>query len=87
MAEFCSPENFRVILGNSEGETVAYRLKELLPLGFGAGDLGQKLKHADGQAGSERLTGAIRTEKGSIAETGERSETEGAFRTEGCFKI
>lgn len=52
MAEFCSPENFRVILGNSEGETVAYRLKELLPIGFGAGDLGQKSKHADGQAGS-----------------------------------
>lgn len=33
MAEFCDPDEFLVILG-AEDETVAYPLKELLPLGF-----------------------------------------------------
>lgn len=39
MAEFCDAERFRVILGNSEGRTVSFKLRELLPLGFGAGNL------------------------------------------------
>lgn len=33
MAEFCDPEEFKIILGAGE-ETSVYTLKELLPLGF-----------------------------------------------------
>jgi len=33
MAEFCDPDEFKVILA-AEDETVIYTLKELLPLGF-----------------------------------------------------
>lgn len=33
MAEFCDPEEFKIILG-AEGEVLEYSLKELLPLGF-----------------------------------------------------
>lgn len=39
MMEFCSPEKFFIILAKSEKEYVIYKLKELLPLGFGAGNL------------------------------------------------
>ena len=35
MAEFCDPEQFRVILGAGEKDYQIYLLKELLPLGFG----------------------------------------------------
>lgn len=39
MMEFCEPESFRVIVAKSEEEYKAYTLKELLPEGFGAGNL------------------------------------------------
>lgn len=39
MAEFCRPESFRIILGDSSGPVTAMTLKELLPLGFGAAKL------------------------------------------------
>ena len=35
MAEFCDPDNFRIITGNREGETVIHTLRELLPESFG----------------------------------------------------
>lgn len=35
MMEFCNPEIFQIILGNSDGEYKVYLLKELLPVGFG----------------------------------------------------
>lgn len=38
MEEFCGPD-FRIILGNSAGERKALTLAELLPYGFGPGDL------------------------------------------------
>ncbi|MDO4306077.1 MAG: cytidine deaminase [Eubacteriales bacterium] len=34
MAEFCTPETFKIILAKSEEEYQIYRLEELLPLGF-----------------------------------------------------
>lgn len=39
MAEFCSPEKFRVILGTESLEYWEYTLAELLPQGFGRGNL------------------------------------------------
>lgn len=39
MMEFCSPEDFLVILAISEEDYQIYRLKELLPMGFGPGNL------------------------------------------------
>lgn len=39
MMEFCNPETFRVILAKSETEYQVYRLKDLLPLGFGPDNL------------------------------------------------
>lgn len=39
MAEFCSPEKFRVILGTENLEYREYTLAELLPQGFGRGNL------------------------------------------------
>lgn len=39
MAEFCDPESFRILLGAGTDETQEFRLKELLPFGFGPGDL------------------------------------------------
>lgn len=41
MMEFCDYENFQVILVKSETEYQIYSLKEILPLGFGPGDLGK----------------------------------------------
>lgn len=41
MMEFCNPETFQIILGNSAGECKVYLLKELLPMGFGAVTLAQ----------------------------------------------
>jgi len=35
MKEFCNEEQFAVILGKSSGEIRKFRLKELLPMGFG----------------------------------------------------
>ena len=39
MAEFCDPEIFQIIMGTKEDQLKVYRLKELLPLGFGPGNL------------------------------------------------
>ena len=39
MAEFCVPERFRIILGNENLEYQEYTLAELLPQGFGKGNL------------------------------------------------
>lgn len=39
MMEFCNPETFRVILAKSETDYQVYRLKDLLPLGFGPDNL------------------------------------------------
>lgn len=39
MMEFCSPETFRIILARSETDWREYRLKELLPEGFGPENL------------------------------------------------
>lgn len=39
MAEFCVPERFRIILGNENLEYKEYTLAELLPQGFGKGNL------------------------------------------------
>lgn len=39
MMEFCDPETFRILLGPSEENYQEFALKELLPLGFGPGNL------------------------------------------------
>lgn len=39
MMEFCDPEEFRVILARNEQDWQEYRLRELLPLGFGPDNL------------------------------------------------
>ncbi|MGN0738925.1 MAG: cytidine deaminase [Treponema sp.] len=39
MMEFCNPETFSIFLAKSENDIVEYKLKELLPLGFGNSDL------------------------------------------------
>ena len=39
MMEFCSPRNFEIILAKSEEDYRIYKLEELLPLGFGPGNL------------------------------------------------
>lgn len=39
MMEFCSPENFKIILATGKEQYTVYRLKDLLPLGFGPGIL------------------------------------------------
>lgn len=41
MMEFCDPEIFKIVLANGEEEPLEYTLKELLPLGFGPGNLGK----------------------------------------------
>ena len=46
MAEFCDPEEFRIILGAGTGEKKVYLLKELLPLSFGPDNLNGKEKHS-----------------------------------------
>lgn len=40
MMEFCDYEKFEVILGVSENEYETYKLNEVVPMGFGPGDLG-----------------------------------------------
>lgn len=40
MMEFCDYEKFEVILGGSENEYETYKLNEVVPMGFGPGDLG-----------------------------------------------
>lgn len=39
MMEFCSPEEFEIILAKGEEDYQIYKLKDLLPLGFGPGNL------------------------------------------------
>lgn len=39
MMEFCDPKTFKIILAKSVDEYKEYTLSELLPLGFGPGDL------------------------------------------------
>lgn len=39
MIEFCNPEEFQIILATNEENYQIYRLKELLPLSFGPGNL------------------------------------------------
>lgn len=39
MMEFCNPETFSIFLAKSETDIVEYKLKDLLPLGFGNSDL------------------------------------------------
>ena len=39
MMEFCDPETFRILLVRSEEEYLVKTLKELLPMGFGPGNL------------------------------------------------
>lgn len=39
MMEFCDPETFQIILAAGKEEYKVFSLKELLPMGFGPGDL------------------------------------------------
>lgn len=39
MMEFCDPETFEIILATDEEHYEVFRLKELLPMGFGPGNL------------------------------------------------
>lgn len=39
MMEFCDPETFRIILAVDESDYTEYLLKDILPLGFGPGNL------------------------------------------------
>ena len=39
MMEFCSPEEFEIILAKGEDDYKMYKLKDLMPLGFGPGNL------------------------------------------------
>lgn len=39
MMEFCNPKDFKVILAKSEDDYTEYTLEQLLPLGFGPGNL------------------------------------------------
>ncbi|HBN57002.1 MAG TPA: cytidine deaminase, partial [Lachnospiraceae bacterium] len=42
MMEFCDPEEFKIILAVSREDYKVYTLKELLPQGFGPGNLTQE---------------------------------------------
>jgi cytidine deaminase len=39
MMEFCDYDSFEIVLARSESDYAAYTLKELMPLGFGPGNL------------------------------------------------
>lgn len=39
MMEFCNPETFEVIIADTKNTYKTYKLKEMLPLGFGPNDL------------------------------------------------
>lgn len=41
MMEFCDPETFEIILATDEEHYQVFRLKELLPYGFGPGNLAE----------------------------------------------
>lgn len=40
MMEFCDPKTFEIILCDEKDELHTYKLEELLPLGFGPGNMG-----------------------------------------------
>lgn len=44
MMEFCNYDTFKIILAKSNSEYKTYTLKELLPMGFGPGDLKKEEK-------------------------------------------
>ncbi|MCD7736658.1 MAG: cytidine deaminase [Lachnospiraceae bacterium] len=39
MAEFCDPKTFRILLARTPEDYISYSLEELLPTGFGPGNL------------------------------------------------
>ncbi len=39
MMEFCNPETFEIIMGTDAEHSKSYLLKEILPMGFGPGNL------------------------------------------------
>lgn len=39
MMEFCDPEEFEIVLGNSAGDIKVLKLKDILPMGFGQKNL------------------------------------------------
>lgn len=40
MLEFCNPEKFEIILATGKHDYAVYKLKDLMPMGFGPGNLG-----------------------------------------------
>ncbi len=42
MMEFCEPKNFFVILAKSEADYWIYNLEDMIPMGFGPGNLAQE---------------------------------------------
>ena len=42
MMEFCSPEEFEIILAKGEDDYKMYKLKDLMPQGFGPGNLEER---------------------------------------------
>ncbi|RPF47623.1 cytidine deaminase [Hydrogenoanaerobacterium saccharovorans] len=45
MMEFCNPETFRILTAKSEDDYTSYTLRELLPNGFGPGDLNKEVNY------------------------------------------
>ncbi len=39
MMEFCDPDTFEILLGTNADNAKSYKLKEILPMGFGPGNL------------------------------------------------
>lgn len=39
MMEFCDPEEFEILLALGETDYISYQLKDMLPMGFGPGNL------------------------------------------------
>ena len=44
MMEFCDPEQFEIILAVSSEDYQVFRLKELIPMGFGPANLAEQEK-------------------------------------------
>ena len=42
MMEFCQPEEFRIILAKGKDDYLIYKLKDLMPQGFGPGNLEER---------------------------------------------
>lgn len=45
MMEFCDPKTFRILLARSEEDYREFTLEQLLPMGFGPGNLGKESTH------------------------------------------